>query len=523
MINEPDEDSDNRPRSETALSGLSCFGLLRDSELEDLRPLLRLIVDRLDEVLDGWYSAYSAYFGNARSLSRPEFFEAFKPCLRDSLGAMLEGRVIEYSARISRLAEMLAERRVPFTEVALSLHMYEDSAFAIFPECLRTLQMFRVFDKLSHARLAILAESYFRVWSATAGTRIEELESDAGLLPSDERSVFHAIVGSSPAMRRLYDHIEAAAQVRGTVLLVGESGTGKELVARAIHESALAPGDPFIAVNCAAIPRDLIESELFGYQRGAFSGANSHFLGLFRSAEKGTLFLDEVTEMSPETQSKILRAIQERTVRPLGSTRELPIDVRLIATTNRDPEEAVKSGQLRQDLYYRLQANVLYMPPLRARVEDIPLLVEHFIKLFNSRMRRLSPVTGIEDNALQAMLNYPWPGNVRELSNAIETAMTFGRRTVIDLEDLPHTVVRNNQQAAWNEAPVQPPSAAGPDLNVAPFLTTFEASERELVTRALIISGGNKTRAAKLLQISRKKLYSLTNKYLPAVPPESKP
>jgi transcriptional regulator with PAS, ATPase and Fis domain len=205
-----------------------------------------------------------------------------------------------------------------------------------------------IFDKASYVRIAILAEGYFR--ARASGDGAARVQAGAARSLADQRSSFHGIVGASPAMRRLYEQIEAAALVRGTILLVGESGTGKELVARAIHESTPAPGAPFIAVNCAAIPKDLID-ELFGYRRGAFSGAVSDFPGLFRAADKGTLFLDEVTEMSPATQSKVLRAIQERTVRPLGSTSEIPVDVRLIASTNRDPEQAVREGQLREDLY----------------------------------------------------------------------------------------------------------------------------------------------------------------------------
>ena len=202
------------------------------------------------------------------------------------------------------------------------------------------------------------------------------------------------MVGASAAMRQLYDRVEAAGVTRGTILIVGESGTGKELVAHAIHECGPQPGAPFVALNCAAIPKDLIESELFGYKRGAFSGANAEYLGLFRAADGGTLFLDEVTEMSADTQSKLLRAIQERAVRPVGSTREISVDVRLIASTNRDPQEAVKAGRLRDDLYYRLQAGVIQIPPLRERLEDVALLAEHFIELFNARQMRASPGHG---------------------------------------------------------------------------------------------------------------------------------
>src|SRR6202011_110289 len=218
-------------------------------------------------------------------------------------------------------------------------------------------------------------------------------------------------------MRALDKRIESAGQTRGTVLIVGESGTGKELVARAIHECGVDAGAPFVALNCAALPTHLIESELFGYKRGAFSGANTEYLGLFRAAEGGTLFLDEITEMSVETQSKLLRALQEHKVRPVGATAEVTINTRMIASTNRNPEEAVQRGFLRQDLYYRLQAAVLRMPPLRERIEDVKPLAEHFIDFFNEKFPRKVPVVGLDDGALAAMRNYTWPGNVRELSN----------------------------------------------------------------------------------------------------------
>jgi len=517
MIDEPEGDSDKFPDSKISPYSGARVGLLWDTEVEALKPLLRLIMGGGDQLLNDWYGAYTAYFGRASSLSRPDFLAIFKPYLSEALSALAAGQMIDYQALIGQLGEVLAERKVPFAEVLLSLYLCEESAFKGFPESLRTLESFRIFNKLSHTRLAVLAESYFRAWSVQGGYRVAD--RDRG--PSGDAGGLDAIVGASPAIRKLHEHIKAAAQGRGTVLLVGESGSGKELVASAIHQSSPTPDAPFIAVNCAAIPRDLIESELFGYQRGAFSGANSHFLGLFRSAEKGTLFLDEVTEMSPETQSKVLRAIQERTVRPLGSTKEISIDVRLIASTNRDPEEAVRSGQLRQDLYYRLQASVLRVPPLRERREDIPLLVEHFIKLLNSRMGRPVPVEGIEDEALGAMLDYPWPGNVRELSNAIETAMTFGRLAFIGIEDLPPAVVHRNGSDTASHADGEHPQR-GPEPDAVSQFTTFQASERELVIRALAITGGNKARAARMLQISRKKLYSLTHKYLPAARSASK-
>ncbi len=235
---------------------------------------------------------------------------------------------------------------------------------------------------------------------------------------------FHGIVGDSPATRALVRKITGLAAGRTTVLIIGESGTGKELVARAIHQAS-APDSPFVALNCAALPKDLIESELFGYVKGAFSGANQDQPGLFRSAHGGTLFLDEITEMNPETQAKLLRVIQERRVRPVGGTREVPVDVRIVASTNREPDEAVREGYLRKDLYYRLAVGILRAAPLRERSDDIPLLAAHFIDLFNEKFARNPPISSIEPDALEALIRYPWPGNIRELCNAIEVAFAF--------------------------------------------------------------------------------------------------
>lgn len=340
--------------------------------------------------------------------------------------------------------------------------------------------------------------------------------------PSDERmpyrtsskAGFHGLVGASDVMCRLYRRIEAVAVCRSTVLIVGESGTGKELVSRAIHECGAQRG-PFIPFNCAAIPRELVESELFGHRRGAFSGASADFQGLLRAAEGGTVFLDEITEMAPDTQAKLLRALQERAVRPVGATREIPIDVRLIASTNRDPSEAVKCGQLRADLYYRLQVNVLEVPPLRARHEDIAPLAAHFVALFNARNMGTRVVSGVEDEAMAALKSYEWPGNVRELANTIESAFTFGTAPTISLQDLPSKVVGAQRGAP---APIVVPPAISAE--VAPSqpiranaLGTFADFERQLIVRALESTGGNKVQAARLLKISRKKLYARIERY----------
>jgi len=482
------------------------FHLLWDEELEALRPTLKLILEHLDEVITHWYRLYVLHFGDQRTLTEPEFRDLFRNTLAANTQDLLDANMDRYAIGTIRIGELLCERNVPFSEVVASLHLYEESAYKVFPASPPPpLEIFTSFDKLSHIRMILMADAYFRSASAAAGARIQALERQAALLAREERHIFHGLVGSSPAIRLLYERIEAAAATRGTILIVGESGTGKELVARAIRECSADSTAPLVAFNCAAIPKDLIESELFGYKRGAFSGANADHLGLFRAAEGGTLFLDEVTEMSAETQSKLLRAIQERTVRPVGSTREIPVNVRLIASTNRDPEEAMRAGDLRADLYYRLQASVLQVPPLRERREDISSLVEHFIAFFNEKLRPSVPVHGIEQDALAAMERYRWPGNVRELSNAIEGAFTFGRSPIIRLRDLPRAVAES-QDGNGSGPPNLPQAPAVP-------VGSFAEAEKDLIARALESTGGNKVAAAALLRISRKKLYAKIAKY----------
>jgi two-component system response regulator HydG len=478
------------------------FYLLWDEDLDELQPLLSVIVAERASIVTHWYKLYELHFGGNASLSETEFRRIFESALLLGDGALLDKNIDLFAENITKLGEELAARRVPLREVIVSLHLFEESVLRVCtPDKAVSLQTYVIFDKLSHLRTLLMTDAYMRIQAAETSARIIELEQEAAQLPHDARKNFHGLVGSSPQMRMLYERVEAAARTVGTVLIVGESGTGKELIARAIHECSKAASAPFIALNCAALPKDLIESELFGYKRGAFSGAVADYPALFRAAEGGSLFLDEVTEMSADTQSKLLRAIQERSVRPVGALREIPFNVRLIASTNRDPEQAVHAGQLRQDLYYRLQASVLRVPPLRERASDIPLLVEHFIALFNQRMVRAEPFTGIAPIALNAMINYQWPGNVRELSNAIEGAFTFGQGPLIQLQDLPAGVshLTPSGQTTQGPAPGRP--------------TTFAEVERDLISRALESTDHNKSAAAKLLGISRKKLYAKISKY----------
>jgi transcriptional regulator with PAS, ATPase and Fis domain len=479
--------------------GPSYFDLLWDSDLDELIPLLDAIGRSRQQVLERWHELYLLYFGDKRALSRADFFRIYGADVDATVRNFRERAMDRFVAEIALIGELLVENNVSFSEVVVSMHLFEESASATFPPGASS-EVYRLFDKISHCRTVILAEAYFRSRTATSTVRIRQLEKEAAQLPTGTRARFHGLVGASSPMRRLYEQIEAAAGVRSTVLLVGETGSGKELVARALHECSAAARGPFVALNCAAVPRDLIESELFGHKRGAFSGATGDYAGLFRAAEGGTLFLDEITEMSAETQSKLLRAIQERTVRPVGATREVAVNARLVASTNRDPRAATQEGRLREDLYYRLHVNVLRVPALRERLNDIPLLVDHFIQLFNERLERKTPITSVAPEALGALQRHVWPGNVRELANIIETAFTFNSAESIGLKDLPEAIANGLQTGLLRSVP------AGDELNLAD-------AERDIIRRALENTKGNKCRAAEVLGISRKMLYARIAKY----------
>ena len=305
------------------------------------------------------------------------------------------------------------------------------------------------------------------------------------------------LIGESRSLQAVYRVIEAVKENKSTVLVSGESGTGKEFVARTIHQRGPLAERPFIAINCAGLSETLLDSQLFGHRRGAFTGAVADHDGVFRAAHGGTLFLDEVSEIPLSLQPKFLRAVQEREVTPLGASVPVPVDVRLIAATNRDLEAEVRSGTFRADLFYRLNVVHIEMPPLRAHPEDIPLLVEHFLQSF-SRQYRVSPKR-VTAEALERLTAYAWPGNIRELQNLIERAFALSTAETITLEDLPPAV------AGW----VAPEVGNEDDRE----LPTLGDTERRLIAAALRRSGGNKKEAARLLGIDRQRLYRKIEKY----------
>jgi len=313
---------------------------------------------------------------------------------------------------------------------------------------------------------------------------------------------FGSMIGSSAQVRKIYQVVEKAAPTSASVLIWGESGTGKELVAQTIHQLSPRAQMPFVPINCAAIPETLLESEIFGHEKGAFTGASDRREGCFELADRGTLFLDEIAEMTPATQVKLLRVLQERKFRRLGGRAEQSVDVRVIAATNAVPSEAVKSGQLREDLYYRLNVFEIELPPLRQRKDDLPLLIQSFLAEFSTRNGK--SVSAVDPAAMRVLDAYNWPGNVRELRNVIERAVILSSGEFVEARHLPPLVVDATD-------------ASGPMVSLQPGMTVDEAEQR-LIMMTLEHTRDNKTRAADILGISLKTLHNKLNKFRGRVP-----
>jgi len=311
---------------------------------------------------------------------------------------------------------------------------------------------------------------------------------------------FHGMIGASRPMRELFDQIRQVAGAQGPVLIVGESGVGKELVAQALHAEGPRANQPFRAVNCAGVPGELLESEFFGHKEGAFTGAQADREGLFQAADGGTLLLDEVTEMPMGLQAKLLRVLQEGTVRPVGGNREEPVDVRVLASTNRDLEEEIEEGRFREDLFYRLETFTLRVPPLRERGGDLDRLAAQFLKRYASQAEAEAETFSPE--TIERLRSYSFPGNVRELENAIERAVTFSSGEEVEVDDLPSRIREHDAS-----------SSGGSDLGLSPLLSetdglpSLEKVERRYIEFVLDRVDGNKRRASELLGISRRTLY----------------
>ncbi len=317
---------------------------------------------------------------------------------------------------------------------------------------------------------------------------------------------FSNIIGESGRMMEVYEIVSQVVNTDVTVLIYGESGTGKELIARAIHYNSLRKDKPFIKMNCVAIPETLLESELFGHEKGAFTGAVARKLGKFELANRGTLFLDEVGDMSLLTQAKLLRVLQEREFERVGGTQTVKVDVRIIAATNKDLPQAVKRKEFREDLYYRLNVVSLVMPPLRERREDIPQLFEHFMKEYNKKLNR--DVQRISVEAMELLMKYPWPGNIRELENVLQRAIVLEKGDTLTKEHLPMVIQSLDREMKFDVDRIGMTTSLSEAVN-----QVLEDVEKQFILRALERTGWNRTKAAEELRISRKSLHNKMKKY----------
>jgi len=313
-----------------------------------------------------------------------------------------------------------------------------------------------------------------------------------------DRFDFSNIIGRSPAMKQLFETMALVAPTEATVLIVGESGTGKELIANAIHQNSARAQRPFIKVNCAALPETLLESELFGHEKGAFTGATARKQGRFQLANNSSILLDEIGEMSPTTQAKILRVLQEREFEPIGSTQTVKVDTRVIAATNKNLEEEIRQGRFREDLFYRINVVTIEVPPLRERHEDIPLLADFFLKRFAEKNRRV--IKGFTPRAVDLLMRYNWSGNVRELENVVERAVIMARGEMITPMEFPENLKELDQELRETRIDI----AAGRSLKEV---------EKEMILRTLEETGGNRTHAADILGISRRTLQLKLKEY----------
>ncbi|MEO8493504.1 MAG: sigma-54 dependent transcriptional regulator [Planctomycetota bacterium] len=325
--------------------------------------------------------------------------------------------------------------------------------------------------------------------------RHRQLQEQVKLLRErvEQSGRFGEMIGDSPAMHELFDQLTRVADSEASILITGESGTGKELVARSIHKRSRRAKAPFVPVNCAAIPETLLESELFGHAKGAFTDARSERKGLFQQAEGGTLLLDEIGEMPPAMQAKLLRALEENTLRPVGGDKEIAFNVRVLSATNHDLETAIEESRFREDLYFRINVIQLELPPLRARGADVLLIAQHYLQLLAGRAGK--PITGISANAAEKLLAYAWPGNVRELRNVIERAVALTRYEQLAVEDLPEKIrdYRSDQVIIGGHDPAE--------------LLPMEEVERRYILHVLNTVGRNKTTTARILGLDRKTLY----------------
>ena len=388
-----------------------------------------------------------------------------------------------------------ARKLSPETEVVLmtaygtietAVEAMKDGAYDFITKPLKRAHLLRVVGKALERQSLIAENRALRTQLAAAQKR--------------------QIIGQSLAIRRTLDVLSQAASSVATVLLLGESGTGKELLARHLHDQSPRAGRAFVPVNCAALPETILEGELFGYEKGAFTGAVSRRDGRFAQADGGTLFLDEIGEIPLHIQVKLLRVLQEGEIEPLGGKLRR-IDIRLVAATNRDLRRAVSEGRFREDLYYRLNVIAVHVPPLRERLDDVPLLVEHFLSRFREKNQKT--ISGVSRPALEMLGRYPYPGNVRELENALERAVVLCRQPIIDIEDLPHDIRSRGLLPGASDFGT---STAGPPRVSFPIGTPIDEIERAVIRETLQYTKGDKRLAAQLLGIATRTIYRKLDK-----------
>ena len=436
--------------------------------------------------------------------------------LRESLALVLSAEEYEVVAAPDGAAALAILEKGPVDVVLCDLRMPGVDGLELLPQLARRLPGATLILMSAHGGPELAIEALQRgaydylakpftpseaLLAIRKARERERLRRENALLRRDVARVVgeRPIVAASESMIEVLELVERAAEFKSTVLLTGESGTGKEVLARAIHAQSPRRGDAFVAVNCAAIPENLLESELFGHARGAFTGADRARRGLFVEADGGTLFLDEIGELPLPLQAKLLRALQEEEVRPVGESKSRKVDVRVIAATARDLEREVASSRFREDLFYRLNVLRVRVPALRERRQDIPLLVDHFLASFAGSLGK--PVRDVTEDALAKLSAYAWPGNVRELENVIERAVILASDERIGVRDLPPNVI----------APAVPPAPGGkPDFSLR---EARRASEIETIRRALAATSGNRTHAARLLGISHRALLYKLKEY----------
>jgi two-component system response regulator AtoC len=436
--------------------------------------------------------------------------------IRRVLAAMLKREGYEVTTAADGEQALAVLQKTPVHVVVTDLVMPRMSGLALleraqaeFPDV--PVIMITAHGTVDSAVQALKAGAFDYITKPFEQEELKKVIAKAARAHELERQNVHAaaapLVGASQSMRHVYEIVSKVADSPSTVLITGESGTGKELVARELHRRSSRRDKPLIKVNCAAIPKDLVESELFGYEKGAFTGAVGSKPGRFELADGGTLFLDEIGEIPVEMQVKLLRALQESEFERVGGIKTLRVDVRLIAATNRDLKALIADGRFREDLYYRLAVVPIALPPLRDRKDDIPLLVQHFIAKYDQRLGK--KVERIDEEAMQTLLAYGWPGNIRELENLMERSVLFADGSVIQGSSLPDAIRERAPGPATPIAAVGPLGAiAAPSgASMKEIVRQAQAElEKELIGRALEETGGNVTRAAKRLQISRKSL-----------------